>query len=42
MIIEKGKGDGFIFYKKFGPDFLGETFRVVKEKEAMRSSLSRK
>ena len=33
MIIENGKGDGSIFYKKFGPDFPGETFRVLKEKE---------
>jgi len=33
MIIEKGKGDGSIFYKKFGTDFLGETFRVLKEKK---------
>jgi hypothetical protein len=34
MIIEKGKGDGSIFYKKFGTDFLGETFRVLKEKRS--------
>jgi hypothetical protein len=33
MIIENGKGDRSIFYKKFGPDFPGETFRVFKEKE---------
>jgi hypothetical protein len=33
MIIENGKGDRSIFYKKFGPDFPGETFRVLKEKE---------
>jgi hypothetical protein len=32
MIIEKGKGDGSIFYKKFGPDFAWETFDVLKEK----------
>jgi hypothetical protein len=30
---KKGKGDGPIFNKKFGPDFPGETFRVFKEKE---------
>ena len=29
----KGKGDGSIFDKKFGPGFPGETFRVLKEKE---------
>jgi hypothetical protein len=33
MIIEKGKGDRSIFYKKFGHDFPGETFRILKEKE---------
>ncbi len=32
--IINGKGDnGSIFYKKFGPDFPGETFRILKEKE---------
>jgi hypothetical protein len=32
-VLKKGKGDGSIFNKKFGPDFPGETFRVFKEKE---------
>ena len=31
--VGEGKGDGSIFNKKFGPDFPGETFRVLKEKE---------
>ena len=33
MIIENGKGDRSVFYKKFSPDFPGETFCVLKEKE---------
>ncbi len=33
MIIEKGKGDGSIFYKKVRMDFPSETLRVLKEKE---------
>ncbi len=30
----RGKEDGSIFYKKYGPDFLGETFRVLQKSSA--------
>jgi hypothetical protein len=34
MIIEKGEGDGFIFYKKFGPEYPWRKLpRPQREKE---------